>query len=101
MEYIISKKVVEKLKLPMNNYPHPYKIGCLQRGYEVLVTSQCLVKFTMGGNLEDEALCDIVPMDVGNIFIGRPWLFDHDMVHKTKLNTYSFSKRKKGTLCIP
>ena len=35
------------------------------------MTSECLVKFTMGGNLEDEALCDVVPMDVGHILIGR------------------------------
>lgn len=44
----------------------------------------------MGGNLDDEALCDVVPMDVGHILIGRPWLYDYDMEHRTKPNTYSF-----------
>ncbi|KAJ0078182.1 hypothetical protein Patl1_36917 [Pistacia atlantica] len=46
-------------------------------------------------NLDNEALCDIVPMDVGHILVGRPWLFDHDMDHKTKPNTYSFYKDNK------
>ncbi|KAJ0054384.1 hypothetical protein Pint_02265 [Pistacia integerrima] len=95
MENIISKEVVDKLKLPTITHPHPFKVGWLKKRHEIPVTSQCLVKFTMGGNVEDEALCDIVPMDVGHILVGRPWLFDHDMDHKTKPNTYSFYKDNK------
>ncbi|GAV87100.1 hypothetical protein CFOL_v3_30526 [Cephalotus follicularis] len=49
----------------------------------------------MGDNLEDEALCDIVPMDACHVLLGRPWLYDHDMVHCTKPNTYSFQRAKK------
>ncbi|OMO63594.1 hypothetical protein CCACVL1_22388 [Corchorus capsularis] len=34
-------------------------------------------------------------MDVGHILVGRPWLYDHDMDHKMKPNTYSFLKDGK------
>ncbi|XP_031259943.1 uncharacterized protein LOC116118114 [Pistacia vera] len=95
IENIISKEVVDKLNLPIITHPHPYKVGWLKKGHKILITSQCLVKFIMGGNLEDEALCDIVPMDVVHILVGRPWLFDHEMDHKTKPNTYSFYKDNK------
>ncbi|KAF2317173.1 hypothetical protein GH714_014286 [Hevea brasiliensis] len=99
MENIMYKEPVDKLKLPTIKHPHPYKVGWLNKGHEIPVTSQCLVKFTMGGNMKDEALCDVVPMDVGHILVGRPWLFDHHMIHKTKPNTYSFYKdNKRDTL---
>ncbi|OMO52694.1 origin recognition complex subunit 3-like protein [Corchorus olitorius] len=39
-------------------------------------------------------------MDVGHILVGRPWLYDHDMDHKTKPNTYSFIKDgKRARFC--
>lgn len=49
--------------------------------------------------MEDEALCDIIPMDATPILLGRPWLFDHDMENLTKPSTYSFYRgNKKYTL---
>ncbi|GAV84600.1 zf-CCHC domain-containing protein [Cephalotus follicularis] len=53
VENIVARDVVEKLKLPIEKHPHPYKISWFRKGNEVPVTSRCLVKFTMGDNLED------------------------------------------------
>lgn len=98
-ENIISKEAVEKLKLPMEKHPNPYKISWFQKGNEVPVTSRCLVKFNMGNTVDDEAWCDVIPMDACHILLGRPWLFDKNMVHLTRANTYSFHKDgKKLTL---
>ncbi|CAL2247038.1 unnamed protein product [Prunus armeniaca] len=98
-ENIISKEVVEKLKLPIEKHPNPYKIAWFQKGSEVPITSRCLVKFTIGNTIEDEAWCDVVPTDACYISLGRPWLFDKDMMHSTKANTYSFYKDgRKWTL---
>lgn len=53
----------------------------------------------MGNIVDDEAWCDIVPMDARHILLGRPWLFDKNMIHLTQANTYLFHKdAKKLTL---
>lgn len=66
---IISKEALEKLKPPSEKHPNPYSISWFQKGNEVPVTSPCLVKFTMGKLCDDEAWCNIVPMDACRILL--------------------------------
>jgi hypothetical protein len=37
-----------------------------------MITKQCLVEIKIGG-YKDEILCDVIPMDVCHILLGRPW----------------------------
>jgi hypothetical protein len=37
-----------------------------------MVIKQCLVEFKIGG-YRDEILCDVIPMDVCHVLVGRPW----------------------------
>lgn len=39
------------------------------------VKKQMLVAFRIG-KYEDEVLYNVVPMQVGNLLLGRPWQFD-------------------------
>lgn len=89
-ENIISKEAVEKLKLPTEKHPHPYKVTWFHKGNEVPINTRCLVNFTMGHNISDEVWCDVVPMDACHILLGRPLLYDKDMTHYTRPNTYSY-----------
>jgi hypothetical protein len=56
-----------------------------------LVNEQCLVKFKIG-KYHDEVLCDIMPMDVCHMLLGRPWQFDQRAMHDGHANTYSLTK---------
>ena len=47
-------------------------VSWLQKGYHVKVPQQCLVNFKIGGYM-DEILCDVIPMDVFHVWLGRPW----------------------------
>lgn len=55
----------------------------------------------MGNNVEDEAWCDVVPIDACHILLGRPWLYDKDMIHHTRANTYAFKKGTKTSTLRP
>ncbi|KAG8496922.1 hypothetical protein CXB51_008157 [Gossypium anomalum] len=75
---------------PGNSVAHkkihiPAKNCWLKRGRKIPITSRRLVKFSMGNNLDDEVLSNVL----SHIFV-RTWLYDHDNEHCTKPNTYSF-----------
>ena len=50
---------------------------------------------------KDEILCDIMPMDVFHILLGRPWHYDRKAVHDGRKNTYSLEKDGKRHTLSP
>ena len=69
---LVSEEMVSKLKLKREKHPQPYRIAWVKDDHKVLVSEQCLVKFKIG-SYHDEVLCDIIPMDVCHLLLGRPW----------------------------
>uniref|UniRef100_A0A2N9GA30 Reverse transcriptase n=1 Tax=Fagus sylvatica TaxID=28930 RepID=A0A2N9GA30_FAGSY len=67
---------------------------------EVRVDRQVLVTFSIGKYL-DEVLCDVVPMHVGHILLGRPWQYDRRVTHDGFKNMYSFVKEGKTIKLAP
>ena len=47
------------------------------------------------GAYEDTLECDVVPMSVCHLLLGRPWQFDSGIIHNGRINSYSF--KMKGT----
>ena len=56
-----------------------------------MVNEQCLVKFKIG-SYQDEVLCDIIPMDICHMLLGRSWKVDRHVVHDGRANTYTLTK---------
>ena len=50
---------------------------------------------------KDEVLCDVVPMHVGHILLGKPWQFDRKVNHDGFKNRYSFVKESKSITLVP
>jgi hypothetical protein len=88
---LVSTEMVEKLELETSDHPSPYKVLWLQKGHQVSVTKQCLVDFKMG-EYKDKVLCDVIPMDVCHVLLGRPWQYDQNVVHDGRMNTYTLEK---------
>jgi hypothetical protein len=97
---LVSTKMVEKLELKTIAHPNPYKVSCLQKGHQVMVSQQCQVEFKIGG-YRDEILCDVIPMDVCHILLGRPWKFDIKVIHDGRKNNYTLEKNGRTDMLLP
>ena len=67
---LVSTEMVDKLCLEKVQHPNPYKVSWLHKGHQILVNEQSEVEFQIG-NFRDKVLCDIMPMDVCHIFVGK------------------------------
>jgi hypothetical protein len=94
MDNLVSTEMVEKLELETIDHPSPYRVSWLQKGHQVTVTKQCLVEFKIRG-YNDKILCDVIPMDVCHLLLGRPWQYDRNVIHDGRMNTYTLEKNGK------
>jgi hypothetical protein len=53
------------------------------------------------GNYRDEVLCDVIPMDVCHVLLGRPWQYDRHVVHDGRMNTYTLEKDGESHTLLP
>jgi hypothetical protein len=97
---LVSMEMVEKLELETIEHPSPYRVSWLQKGHQVNFTKQCLVEFKIGG-YKDEILCDVIPMDVCHLFLGRPWQYDKNVIHDGRKNTYTLEKNVRTHMLLP
>jgi hypothetical protein len=97
---LVSTEMVEKLELETTDHPSPYKVSWLQKGHQVNVTKQCLVEFKIGG-YNDKILCDVIPMNVCHLLLGRPWQYDRNVIHDGRMNTYTLEKNGRKHMFLP
>ena len=53
------------------------------------------------GSYKDKIMCDVMPLDVCHILLGRPWQYDRAAVHDGKRNTYKFFKDGMNHTLLP
>ena len=41
---------------------------------------------------QDEVLCDVIPMDIWHMLLGRPWQFDMHAIHDGCANIYTLTR---------
>jgi hypothetical protein len=100
IDNLISIEMVEKLELETVVHPSPYRVLWLQKGHQVNVTKLCLVEFKIGG-YKDEILCDVIPMDVCHLLLGRLWQYDRNVIHDGRKNTYTLEKNGRTHMLLP
>ena len=89
IDNLVSTEMVEKLSLKRTNHHVPYKVYWLHKGHQILVSEQCEVNFQILP-YEDNILCDVMPMDVCHILLGRSWKFDKKVTHDGRNHCHNF-----------
>jgi hypothetical protein len=85
----ISRAVVASLGLSTWRIPEPKHVEWLNSCGMPKVTHKVRVPFTVGDYV-DEVECDVLPLEVCGLLLGRPWQYDHNAMHAGRTNTYSF-----------
>ena len=97
---VASTTLVEKLGMPTSKHHRPYKLQWLNDCEEVRVNKQVLISFRIG-KYEDAVLCDVVPMQVGHLLLGKPWKFDRKVKHDGFTNNHSFVHNQQTITLVP
>jgi hypothetical protein len=94
---LASKELCTKLKLKY--YPHPnlYCISGLSDVGEMKITNTAHVDFSIGIYM-DTVECDVVPMTLCHLLLGRPWQYDRDVRHNGKANTHQLHWKGKDII---
>ncbi|XP_048229082.1 uncharacterized protein LOC125369852 [Ricinus communis] len=66
------------------------------REIEVKINKQVRMVFTIG-KYEDEVLCDVVPMHMSHILLGRPWQYDRKVIHDGFSNRPAYRSNPQET----
>ncbi|CAL9227148.1 unnamed protein product [Arabidopsis halleri] len=98
---VIAAEAVRKLGLPIEPHPQPYNLGWLQDNVNLRVTHRSMVPFSIGPYYKDRMYCDIAPIDVCHLLLGRPWEYDRKIIHDGVKNTYRFVWETHQILLMP
>ncbi|XP_074298818.1 uncharacterized protein LOC141629768 [Silene latifolia] len=90
---VVSKELVDELKLQTKNHNKPYKLHWLNGDNGIQVRKQALVSLSLGP-YNDDIWCDVISMSECHILLGRPWQFDRKVEHDGRTNVYSVTNGK-------
>ncbi|PKA47968.1 hypothetical protein AXF42_Ash016315 [Apostasia shenzhenica] len=94
---VLATSVIARMKLKTEAHHQPYKVAWVNETM-IPVTQRCLVPIQLG-TYSKKIWCDVLLMNIANVLLGRPWIYDRDMIHYDRSNTYVFTfKRKKVKL---
>ena len=95
----VSDAMIHRLELATHSHPSPYNVSWIDRT-SLPMRLQSRVPLRVSTH-DDIVLCDVLPMKMGSIILGRPWLYDHDVQHAGRANTCSFMHRGRKVVWVP
>jgi len=82
----VASGMVTKLGLKTVPHSQPYIVSWVNSA-SIYVKYRCLISILFD-TYSDKIRCDIVTMDVGDIILGRSWLYDRDVTIYGRPNSF-------------
>jgi hypothetical protein len=96
----ISKAVVKTLGLSTWRIPEPRHVEWVNRCGMLKITHKVRVPFTVDDYV-DEVECDVLPLEVCGLLLGRPWQYDRNAIHAGRASIYSCLHDGKQRTLMP
>ena len=64
----------------------------VKENFQIHVTKQCWLKFSITSNYIDDVDLDVISLDICGIVLGSPYLYDRDAVFYRKEHMYHLKK---------
>jgi hypothetical protein len=80
---LISAEVVKRLDLPTTPQAQPYTIGWLCQVRDLRVSQECRLPYDIKP-FKDEVLYDISPLEVCDVLLGQPYLWNHNVLYESR-----------------
>ena len=90
---VVLASIIECLKVPIEPHTQPYKVAWINNMF--ILVNQCCLVFLSCGVYSNSIWYDVIPMKVSHIILSHPWLYDLDVHHCGKENTYNFIFKTK------
>jgi hypothetical protein len=90
---VVSSGSVSRLGLKSVPHPKPYSVSWVN-DTSIAVKERCLFPIKIF-DYHDKIWCDVIPMDEGHVILGRPWLYDLDVIIFGRSNSCSFTFQGK------
>ncbi len=80
---LIFVETVKRLNLKTTPHPQPYSMGWVSQGRDVQVNRQCHISYSIKP-FKDEVICDVAPLDVCDILLGQPYMYQCHGVYESR-----------------
>ena len=89
----VSSDSVSCLGLKFVPQPKPYSVSWVN-DTSIAIKERCLFPIKIL-DYHDEIWCDVIPINIGHIILGRPYLYDLEVIIFRQLNSCSFTFHDK------
>jgi hypothetical protein len=97
---LASKEMVDKLGLKQLKHPHPYHVQWLNNSGSIKIAQRVRVPLKVGEYV-DTIDCDVAPMTICRLLLGRPWQYDRSSLHCGRTNQYMIKWKGKNLVLKP